>query len=221
MHCVSVCPCLVETMFAYAFCMWLHCFEMLCPEKQIKTASSSSWAASPRFFLLKILCFCLPLSCMPTAPLPSRVPVSGAATPLPLPPLAPPDTVGESVVAAVGFTAQQDHVLPSSPLSADIVKALNHQLDAKWRHFGTFLGVNYQTVESIETSKCGRPDDCMLDLLGRWTSNQAGTGHLPRTWQTVVAAVRETGFGDIAEILAIKHGLNHAEPLPVIKSECR
>ena len=62
-------------------------------------------------------------------------------------------------------------------------------------------------MESIERSKCGRPDDCMLDLLGRWTSNQAGTGTLPRTWQTVVEAVKETGFGAIAENLAHKHGL--------------
>ena len=59
----------------------------------------------------------------------------------------------------------------------------------------------------IETSKCGQPEDCMLDLLGRWTSNQAGTGTLPRTWQTVVEALKETGFVAIAENLAQKHGL--------------
>ena len=52
-----------------------------------------------------------------------------------------------------------------------------------------------------------KPEDCMLDLLGRWTSNQAGTGTLPRTWQTVVKAVRKTGFPVIAENLARKHGV--------------
>ena len=62
-------------------------------------------------------------------------------------------------------------------------------------------------MESIERSKCGRPDDCMLDLLGRWTSNQAGTGTLPRTWQTVVEAVKATGFPVIAESLAHKYGV--------------
>ena len=59
----------------------------------------------------------------------------------------------------------------------------------------------------IETSTRGRPEDCMLELLGRWTSNQAGTGALPRNWQTIVEAVKETGFGAIAENLAHKHGL--------------
>ena len=92
-------------------------------------------------------------------------------------------------------------------MSVDIVEALNHQLDAKWRHFGTFLCVDYQTMEAIETRKQGKPDDCMLDLLSKWTSNQAGTGTLPRTWQTVVEAVKKAGFGVIAENLALEHGV--------------
>ena len=51
MHSVSVCPCLSETVFAHTFCMWLHCFDMLpCPEKRMKTASSSSWGGSPMSF---------------------------------------------------------------------------------------------------------------------------------------------------------------------------
>ena len=62
-------------------------------------------------------------------------------------------------------------------------------------------------MEAIRLDNGGRSDDCMLDLLGRWTSNQAGTGTLPRTWQTVEDAVRKTGFPVIAENLAHKHGL--------------
>ena len=62
-------------------------------------------------------------------------------------------------------------------------------------------------MEAIETSKHCKPDDCMLDLLGKWTSNQKGTGTVPRTWQTVVEAVKKTGFPVIAEMLAHKHGV--------------
>ena len=105
------------------------------------------------------------------------------------------------------FTAHATR-LSVSPLATDIIEALNHQLDARWRHFGTFLRVDYQVMEAIETSKRGNPEDCMLDLLGKWTSNQAGTGTLPRTWQMVVEAVKKTGFGAIAENLALKHGVN-------------
>ena len=99
-------------------------------------------------------------------------------------------------------------VLSFSPLATDIIKALNHQLDAQWRLLGTFLRVDYQLMEAIRKGNGGNPADCMLDLLGKWTSNQAGTGTLPRTWQTVVDAVKETGFGAIAESLALKHGVN-------------
>ena len=90
------------------------------------------------------------------------LPDSGAATPLPTATLPPPDTAGKSVAELqllhsttrpLPATSLSRLLLPSSPLPADIVKALNHQLDAKWRHFGTFLRVDYQTMESIETSK--------------------------------------------------------------------
>ena len=62
-------------------------------------------------------------------------------------------------------------------------------------------------MEDIELDNSGRTDDCMLDLLSRWTSNQAGTGTLPRTWQTVVEAVKNTEFGVIAQNLALEHGV--------------
>ena len=38
--CVSVCPCLSETVCAHTFCMWLHCFDMSCPDLRMKTAST-------------------------------------------------------------------------------------------------------------------------------------------------------------------------------------
>ena len=63
-------------------------------------------------------------------------------------------------------------------------------------------------MEAIKTGDANNPADCMLDLSGKWTSNQAGTGTLPRTWQTVVEAVKKTGFGAIAENLALKHGVH-------------
>ena len=90
----------------------------------------------------------------------------------------------------------------------DIITTLNHRLDAKWRHFGTFFRVEYHIMEAIQRDKGGNPADCMLDLLGKWTSNQAGTGTLARTWQTVVEAVQHCGDGVLAESMARKHGVN-------------
>ena len=153
---------------------------------------------------------------MPGSPS-SVVPVSGAATSLPPVTSPPPDTAGES--AELHFTSQHKTMCHPFPLPIDIVEALNHQLDAQWRDFGTFLHVDYQVMQTI-TLHNRRVGDCMLELLEKWTSNQAGTGPLPRTWQTVVDAVKETGFRILAENLAHKHGAYHAEPVKGEFSRC-
>ena len=94
-----------------------------------------------------------------------------------------------------------------SLMHADILTALDHRLDAKWRLFGTFLRVEHHILEAIQRDKGGNPEDCMLDLLSKWTSNQAaGMGTLLRTWQTVVDAVHKCGDRDLAQSVARKHG---------------
>ena len=101
------------------------------------------------------------------------------------------------------------HLATDSPISvADLYAALNHQLNAQWRQFGIFLDVEYQLLESINSSSNGNPEECMLHLVGKWTSNQAGTGTLPRTWLTVVKAVKKTGDGVLAQELACLHGVD-------------
>ena len=92
--------------------------------------------------------------------------------------------------------------------SSEILEELNHRLDATWKQFGTFLGVEYLLMEAIQEAKGGNPESCMLDLLGKWTSRLARTGDLPRTWKTVVEAVKKTGDGRLAENLARKYGVN-------------
>ena len=101
-----------------------------------------------------------------------------------------------------GFTLIWNPTLPI----ADINASLGHRLDAKWQHFGTFLGVDYQVMEASKRDKGGNPEDCMLDVVSKWASNQTGTGTLPRIWKTVVEAVRSVGDGSLAETLARKYG---------------
>ena len=49
----------------------------------------------------------------------------------------------------------------------------------------------------------------MLDLLTKWVSeDEEGTGDLPRTWQTVVKAVKGSGRMQLARELAKKYGVN-------------
>ena len=45
-------------------------------------------------------------------------------------------------------------------------------------------------MDIIEKDNSGRSADCMLDLVTRWVREDEGTGQLPRTWETVVMAVK-------------------------------
>ena len=63
-------------------------------------------------------------------------------------------------------------------------------------------------MESIRSNNQGNPEECMLDLVGKWTTNHVGTGTLPRTWQAVVTAVKKTGDGALAQELAHLHGVH-------------
>ena len=47
--------------------------------------------------------------------------------------------------------------------------------------------------------------DCMLDLVTKWVRKDDGTGDLPRTWETVVKAVKASGHKQLAEELAKKY----------------
>ena len=88
---------------------------------------------------------------------------------------------------------------------ADIVRELGDQVDASWKKFGIQLDVDYDVLDDIKKDNSGNPSDCMLDLVVRWTSRKPGTGDLPRTWETVVRAVRDAGQRQLADRLGKKY----------------
>ena len=88
----------------------------------------------------------------------------------------------------------------------DVIEALKHQVDAMWRHFGTFLRFDPALMDTIGADNRGSAD-CMLDLVTKWVSCHDGTGQRPRTWQTVVDAVKGLGRRKLAEELAKKYGV--------------
>ena len=89
---------------------------------------------------------------------------------------------------------------------ADVIEALSHDLDVQWREFGTFLHIERAILDSIDTNK-SNVGDRMLQLVEKWLDHDNGTGDLPRTWKTVVQAVKNTGKGRLAEQLAEKYGV--------------
>ena len=63
-------------------------------------------------------------------------------------------------------------------------------------------------MESIQKDKSNAgAGDCMLQLVDKWLDRENGTGDRPRSWTTVVQAVKDTGNGHLAEQLAEQHGV--------------
>ena len=56
-------------------------------------------------------------------------------------------------------------------------------------------------METIETDHKGATD-CMMHLVSQWMDHRYGTGVHPRTWETVVRAVKKTGLEGLAKELA-------------------
>ena len=67
--------------------------------------------------------------------------------------------------------------------------------------FGTYLHTECVILDSIATNN-SNVGERMLQLVEKWLANDNGTGDLPRTWKTVVQAVKNTGKRRLAEKLA-------------------
>ena len=87
-----------------------------------------------------------------------------------------------------------------------MLKALDHQLDDKWWSFGTYLYVKPFVMGGISKDNSD-VETCILRLLDKWLDHENGTGDRPRTWQTVVEAVKDMGKMGLAKQLAEQHGV--------------
>ena len=88
----------------------------------------------------------------------------------------------------------------------DVIEALNHTLDAQWRDFGTHLRVESAILDGIEKNRSNEGDR-MLQLVEKWLAHDSGTGDLPRTWETVVQAVKSMGKRPLVQKLAQQFGV--------------
>jgi hypothetical protein len=83
----------------------------------------------------------------------------------------------------------------------------NELWDARteWKDFGLALGMDINTLNSIDSLQRGDTGNCLRDMLSDWLK---GANDPPRTWSTIAAALREVeSLGAIAEEIESKHGL--------------
>ena len=127
------------------------------------------------------------------------------------------------LVAKLSFYLESFELLVTYVVSlftcpVDVIQVLNQSLDAQWRHFGTHLCVDSAILDSIDKDK-SNVGACMLQLVEKWLAHENGTGDLPRTWETVVQAVKKTGKRPLVQILAQCHDVQRksSEAYEVIK----
>ena len=88
----------------------------------------------------------------------------------------------------------------------DVIEALSPKLDSEWRAFGSHLRVDTAIMNSIEKNNAN-VGERMLQLVEKWLGEEDQTGDLPRTWETVVQAVRSMGKRPLAQKLAQQYGV--------------
>lgn len=63
----------------------------------------------------------------------------------------------------------------------------------KWKDFGGELGVDHGTLESIAISERDNAGNCLREMLANWlrgSPSSEGPSSKPRTWVTIVDALR-------------------------------
>ena len=71
---------------------------------------------------------------------------------------------------------------------------------AKWREFGTYLGLEAHFIKAVHADQSSAEDSC-LNVLLKWID---GAGKQPKTWITVLEAMRRAGFTEVAKELEVK-----------------
>ena len=101
------------------------------------------------------------------------------------------------------YVAQYDHrpvINISARLTIDDLKDVKKALwpaRNKWRDIGTEIGEAVDSLESIDMTN-RKPEDCLREMLSGWLRgayNPNQKNSKPRTWRTLIDALREKEIG--------------------------
>ena len=76
-----------------------------------------------------------------------------------------------------------------------VVKDALWEARTLWKNIGDALGIDAETLKSIETRERGNPDNCLRECLAEWLRGGSETlaaaqQRQPRSWLTIVSALR-------------------------------
>ena len=85
------------------------------------------------------------------------------------------------------------------PSEEKLLQLVGSQMCAKWNMFSLYLGVQKHVRDEVSHNCQRMAKGCFVEVVGRWLSNDDGTGDSPRTWETVCSALGDIGHAPLAE----------------------
>ena len=89
-------------------------------------------------------------------------------------------------------------VLGETPSSEKILKLVGNYIYSKTLTFGVFLGIDTNVLDAVRKDNPVDLKECFVKLCSNWLNKEEGTGDKPRTWRTVIEAVRECEYPEEA-----------------------
>ena len=69
-----------------------------------------------------------------------------------------------------------------------------------WKSLGLYLGLDYQTIKSIEENNPGEREACKMEMLKRWLDGEDVVDQCSGpTWQQLADSLRQLGQDALAE----------------------
>ena len=105
-------------------------------------------------------------------------------------------------------TFADNTILGAKPSVSELITQVGRCIFHKWKEFGDHLHIQPSLIEAVHKEELGECESAFRSLCSKWLkdSNQR-TGDRPRTWRTVLDAVRkcrEVGAAEDIERSLIK-----------------
>ena len=99
----------------------------------------------------------------------------------------------------LAFPVLPDSILDSRPTEPDINKLVGSRMSAEWDKLAMYLKFDSNTRQAIDRDNNGKCGRCFSNVGSSWLESKEGTGDLPRTWRSVLQAVRDCGHRGLAD----------------------
>ena len=90
-------------------------------------------------------------------------------------------------------------LLSSKPTAVLLLKWVIPAMSQEWLQIGVHLEMEVSLLKTFKATASHDLKLCCLEMFECWLQDSSGTGESPRTWSTVLSAVRECLGHDVAD----------------------